>query len=90
VEHVFPEVPVRQWVLSFPWPVRLLFAARPDLLTRALGVLTRALSTAAQRRAGLGTGTGAQTGVVTFIGRFDSALNLNIPWVPKTRACRSC
>jgi hypothetical protein len=26
VEHVFPHVPVRQWVLSFPWPLRLLDA----------------------------------------------------------------
>jgi len=78
VEHVLPEVPVRQWVLSFPWPLRLLFAARPDLLTRVLGVVTRALSKAVKRRAGLGPGRGAQTGAVTFIQRFGSALNLNI------------
>ena len=78
VEHVLPHVPVRQWVLSFPWPLRLLFAARPDLLTRVLGVVTRALSTAAKRRAGLRAGTDAETGVVTFIQRFGSALNLNI------------
>ena len=67
-----------QWVLSFPWPLRLLFAARPDLLTRVLGVVTRALSTAAKRRAGLRAGADAETGVVTFIQRFGSALNLNI------------
>ncbi len=78
VEHVFPHVPVRQWVLSFPWPLRLLFAARADLLTRMLGVVTRALSTAAKRRAGLRAGADAETGVVTFIQRFGSALNLNI------------
>ena len=76
VEHVLPHVPVRQWVLSFPWPLRLLFAARPDLLTRVLGVVTRALSTAAKRRAGLRAGADAETGVVTFIQRFGSALNL--------------
>ena len=46
VDHIFPAVPVRQWVLTFPWPLRLLFAARPELLTRVLGVVTRALSTA--------------------------------------------
>ena len=34
VDHVLPHVPIRQWVLSFPWPLRLLFAARPELLTR--------------------------------------------------------
>ena len=53
VDHVFARVPVRQWVLSFPWPLRLLFAARPELLTRVLAVVTRALSTALARHAGL-------------------------------------
>jgi ribosomal protein S27E len=40
VDHVFPEVPVRQWVLSFPWPLRLLFASRPDALGRNRPVIT--------------------------------------------------
>ena len=26
VDHVFPEVPVRQWVFTFPFPLRFLFA----------------------------------------------------------------
>ncbi len=38
VDHVFPRVPVRRWVLSFPWPLRLLFAARPEVLTRVLTI----------------------------------------------------
>ena len=67
VEHVFPQVPVRQWVVSFPWPLRLLFAARPELLTRVLGVVTRALSSVAGRSAGLRARAGAETGIVTFI-----------------------
>ncbi len=28
IDHVMPRIPVRQWVLSFPWPLRMLFAAR--------------------------------------------------------------
>ena len=28
VDQVLPHVPIRQWVLSFPWPLRLLFVAR--------------------------------------------------------------
>ena len=76
VEHVFPRVPVRQWVVSFPWPLRLLFAVRPELLSRVLGVVTRALSTAVKRRAGIRAGVAAETGVVTFIQRFGSALNI--------------
>lgn len=56
-------------VLSFPWLLRLLFAARPDLLTRVLGVFTRALSTTVIKRAGFSRGTcaGAETGLMTFI-----------------------
>ncbi len=33
VDEVIPKVPVRQWVLSLPIPLRLLFAAYPELLT---------------------------------------------------------
>ena len=33
VDHVIPQVPVRQWVLSFQIPLRVLLAAHPQLLT---------------------------------------------------------
>jgi ribosomal protein S27E len=78
VDHIFPEVPVRQWVLSFPWPLRLLFASRPDALGRCLSVIVRAIQTDLAHRAGLTASSGARTGVVTLIQRFGSALNLNI------------
>lgn len=78
VDHVFPEVPIRQWVLSFPWPLRLLFASRPDALGRCLAVIVRAIQTDLTRRAGLSAGSGARTGVVTLIQRFGSAVNLNV------------
>jgi hypothetical protein len=77
VDHVLPHVPIRQWVLSFPWPLRLLFAARPDLLTRVLTVVIRALSTTLARRTGF-RASEAETGLVTFIQRHGSALNLNV------------
>ena len=67
VDHVFPRVPVRQWVLSFPWPLRLLFAAHPEVLTRVLNVVARAVSSAVLKRAGLSRSAGAETGIVTFI-----------------------
>ncbi len=68
----------RQWVVTFPWPLRLLFAARPALLTRVLGVVTRALSTSVLRPAGLTVRSGAKTGIVTAIQRFGSNLGLNV------------
>ena len=67
VDNMLPHTPYRQWVLSFPWPLRLLFAARPQWLTRVLGVVTRALSAALLKRAGVRHCEGARTGLVTFI-----------------------
>jgi len=30
LDQVLPRVPFRQCVLSFPWPLRVMFAARPN------------------------------------------------------------
>ena len=78
IDHVIPAVPVRQWVFSFPWPLRLLFARQPSTLGRCLAVIIRAIETDLIHRAGLTRASGAQTGVVTLVQRFGSALNLNI------------
>jgi ribosomal protein S27E len=77
VDEMLPAVPHRQWVLSFPIPLRLVFAQRPEVLSAVLAVVTRALSGDVIRRA-VQRRREAQTGVVTFIQRFGSALNLNI------------
>jgi len=29
VDHILPEQPIRQWVVSFPYPLRFLFSTRP-------------------------------------------------------------
>ena len=34
VDHILPELPIRHWVVSFPYPLRFLFAARPVVLTQ--------------------------------------------------------
>jgi len=65
-------------VLSFPWPVRLLFASQPETLSAVLKVAIRAIETDLIQRAGLTRRTCARTGVTTLIQRFRSALNLNI------------
>ena len=41
VDEVFPEQPVRQWVLSVPYPLRFQFASRPADMGRVLGKLHR-------------------------------------------------
>ena len=78
VDHVLPAQPIRQWVLTFPYPLRFLFAAQPQVLGRVLGVVYRAISTHLLKRTGFTVASGAKTGAVTLIQRFGSALNLNI------------
>jgi ribosomal protein S27AE len=77
VDHVIPQVPVRQWVLSLPIPLRLLLAAQPELVTPVLGVVQRVLERHLLDVAGLVGGEG-QGGAVTLIQRFGSAANLNV------------
>ncbi len=38
VDTVLPHQPIRQWVLSVPFPLRWLFASEPRVLSRALEV----------------------------------------------------
>jgi ribosomal protein S27E len=78
VDHVFPKAPVRQWVLTFPFPLRFLFANDPNALSAVLTVVHRALSTFVVRQSGFTVSSGARTGAVTLIQRFGSALNLNV------------
>jgi len=77
VDSVLPHKPIRQWVLSVPFPLRWLFASEPRILSKALEVVTRAISTYLIKKAGF-THKTAKTGAVTLIQRFGSALNLNI------------
>jgi hypothetical protein len=55
VDHVLPDVPIRQWVLSFPYRLRYLLAWDHDLCRAVVGVYVRAVlgflrARAAQRR----------------------------------------
>ena len=77
VEHVIPRVPVRQWVLSLPIPLRLLLAAQPVLVTPVLQVVHRVITRHLLDQTGFKAGQ-ADSGAVTLIQRFGSAANLNI------------
>ena len=77
VDHVIPQVPVRQWVLSLPIPLRLLLAAQPELMTPVLQVVQRVLSRHLLEQASLKAGEG-DCGSVTLIQRFGSAANLKM------------
>jgi hypothetical protein len=77
VDDILPEAPIRQWVVSFPYALRFLFATRPAVMGEVLGIVYRAIATHLVKKAGH-TQASASTGAVTLIERFGSALNLNI------------
>lgn len=77
VDEVLPHQPMRQWVLSVPFPLRFLFATRPRIMGEVLSIVYRAIATHLIQKAGFTKHT-AHTGAVTLIQRFGSALNLNI------------
>jgi hypothetical protein len=77
VDRVLPDVPYRQWVLTFPWQIRFLLAVDRVFLSQMLRVFLRTLFAWQRlrgRRMGLRDG---QTGSVTFVQRFGGILNLN-------------
>ena len=69
VDEVLPKAPIRQWVLSFPFQLRFLFASRPQIMGKVLGIVYRVLATHLIRKAGY-THKTANTGSVTLIQRF--------------------
>ena len=77
VDTALPHQPMRQWVLSVPFPLRFLFASQPRVMGKVLGIVYRIISTYLIKKAGHSKKT-ARTGAVTLIQRFGSALNLNI------------
>ena len=77
VDRVLPEAPYRQWVLTFPFPLRFLLATDSAFLADMLRAFNRTLFAWQRlrgRRLGLRHG---QTGAVTMIQRFGGIANLN-------------
>lgn len=77
VDHILPQVNMRQWVISFPFQLRFLFANYPAVMSKVLSIVTRLISTHLIQKGSAEHST-ARTGAVTFIQRFGSALNLNV------------
>jgi len=77
VDRVLPEVPVRQWVLTLPYPLRYRCAWNSGLTSEVLRCFLRAVFADYRRRAKRDLRvSGGVCGAVTFIQRFGSALNL--------------
>ena len=45
VDEVMPKRPIRQWVLSVPFPLRYLFATNPQVMSHVLTMVHRVIST---------------------------------------------
>jgi hypothetical protein len=65
VDHVIPHVPVRQWVLALPIPLRSLLAAQPKLVTPVLQVVHRVITRHLLGQAGAKADE-AESGAVTL------------------------
>lgn len=78
VDRVMPEVPVRQWVLSLPYRVRLLCAYDPEVCSAVRRVLVSAVSGYYERAARRLGKPRPRAGAVAFVQRFDSGLRLDV------------
>jgi len=78
IDHVLPDVPVRQWVLSLPHRLRYLLAWDHDLCRRLVHVFVGTILSWLRRRARRDGVADGRSGAVTVIQRFGGALNLNI------------
>jgi len=79
VDCILPAVPIRQFVMSFPFELSILAATKPEVL-RALArihaeELARHYKNAAKKS---GEGGKLHAGAVTFVQRFGSSLNLHV------------
>jgi hypothetical protein len=78
VDRVFPEVPVRQWVLSVPYALRYRLAYDSSLVRDVLQIFVRTIFASIRRRAGIpSSNRQARSGAVAFIQLFSDALNLD-------------
>jgi hypothetical protein len=78
LDHVFPDVPVRQWVLSLPYRLRYQLAWNHDLCRGIVAVFVHAVLGFLRARARDGGVADGRGGAVAVIRRFGGALNLNL------------
>ncbi|MEQ1857980.1 MAG: transposase, partial [Longimicrobiales bacterium] len=75
-DHVLPQLPARQWVLSVPKRMRPHLQHDTRVAGAVLRIFLRAIR-ATLRRASPGAPSGAQLGAVSFFHRFGSSLNVH-------------
>lgn len=80
VDEVIPEVPVRQFVLSLPVPLRMWCARKRDLLAKVCTIACEEIQKTLNVLADFEykKNKNAHAGMVVFVQRFGSAANLNV------------
>ncbi len=77
VDHVFPQLPVRQWVLSLPKRLRYFLRHDRRTVTAVLTIFLRVVEQVLRERAP-GAAPKARLVAVSFVHRFGSALNAHL------------
>ncbi|MGO9833534.1 MAG: transposase [Polyangiaceae bacterium] len=77
VDRVFPDVPVRQYVLTLPYELRKLVAFKADVLTATARIFVESVFASYRTRAKRNGVETPQCGAVNFVQRFGS-LNLHV------------
>lgn len=76
-DEVLPAVPIRQWVLSFPFCIRFLLAYDAKLCTAVRRIFVRTLLGWLRARGESAGITAGRSGAVVVAQRFGGVLNLN-------------
>jgi hypothetical protein len=77
---IAPDVTLRQWVLTVPFELRLLLAAKPDALSAVGRLFVQEIQRWQRQQAEALGFEQAEGAAVSFCQRFGSSLNLNIHW----------
>lgn len=76
VDHVLPDVAIRQWVVTPPWELRGLLLADPEFLSAFIRIaVTSIFRHVGTKARALGV-RGGQCGAVTFLQRWSSAMGV--------------
>ena len=80
-DHIFPRLPVRQWVLSVPKHLRYFLQNDPKALNTALRIFLRVIHSNLHQHCASATGIDKRdvhSGACAFIHRFGSSLNTHV------------
>ena len=77
VDHILLMVPYRQFVITFPYPLRYWLNTNTSLFKEVHDIITNAIQAHYKALTNLPTYRDPKAGIVSFTQRFGSALNLN-------------